>query len=126
MTAQSSNICIIDNIFRMEMPTSVRVVALYLVFKRDGKSGQCNPSHARIASACDISKDTVKRAIKWLTAEGVIDKIKCPLGFKSWQYDFKAWIYGGLVCTDAPLEGALMHPTRMTLEELYTDEQYLE
>ena len=50
-------------------------LAVYTIIKRhyNWATGQCTPSYNRIAEICNISRSTVKRAVKCLKTFGLID-----------------------------------------------------
>jgi DNA-binding transcriptional MocR family regulator len=50
-------------------------LAVYTIIKRhyNWATGQCTPSYNRIAQMCNISRSTVKRAVKCLKTFGLID-----------------------------------------------------
>jgi DNA-binding transcriptional MocR family regulator len=56
-----------------ELPALQKLVLLMLANCSNHHSGQCNPSHERLAKECGMSKDSVKRAISELAEKGLLD-----------------------------------------------------
>jgi DNA-binding transcriptional MocR family regulator len=56
-----------------ELPALQKLVLLMLANCSNHHTGQCNPSHERLAKECGMSKDSVKRAISELAEKGLLD-----------------------------------------------------
>lgn len=56
-----------------ELPALQKLVLLMLANCSNHHTGQCNPSHDRLAKECGMSKDSVKRAISELAEKGLLD-----------------------------------------------------
>lgn len=56
-----------------ELPALQKLVLLMLANCSNHHTGQCNPSHDRLARECGMSKDSVKRAISELAEKGLLD-----------------------------------------------------
>lgn len=86
---------------------SNKLVLLMLASHHNGHTGQCNPSHKRLAEECDMSVSTVKRALIELEAGGFLkirnktkDKIKQSNDYKLLIGDGVKLTYGvGSNCT---------------------------
>jgi biotin operon repressor len=56
-----------------ELPALQKLVLLMLANCANHYTGQCNPSHDRLAKECGMSRDSVKRAISELEGKGLIE-----------------------------------------------------
>ncbi len=59
--------------------SGTRKLVLIMLADRAGDNNKCYPSHARLAEDCDLSIDTVRRAIKQLEKDGflkIIHRVK--------------------------------------------------
>jgi biotin operon repressor len=56
-----------------ELPAHPKLVLLMLANCTNHHTGQCNPSHDRLAKECGMSKDSVKRAIADLAERGKLE-----------------------------------------------------
>lgn len=54
------------------MPPAPRAVLLQLMWHENHDTGQCNPSHARLARECGMSPRAVQGALNWLRDAGCI------------------------------------------------------
>ena len=58
---------------------AAKLILLMLANHANGYSGQCNPSHKRMAEECEMSETCVKKHIKALEAKGLL-RIQCNFG----------------------------------------------
>lgn len=58
-----------------ELPALQKLVLLMLANCSNGHTGQCNPSHERLAKECGMSRTSVKDAIRALGEKGIIEII---------------------------------------------------
>lgn len=56
-----------------ELPALQKLVLLMLANCSNHHTGQCNPSHERLAKECGMSRDSVKRAIAELSEKGLLE-----------------------------------------------------
>lgn len=56
-----------------QLPAFQKLVLLMLANRTNSDTGQCNPSHERLAADCGMHKDSVKRAIKELEEKGLLE-----------------------------------------------------
>ena len=58
---------------------AAKLILLMLANHANGYSGQCNPSHKRMAEECEMSETCVKKHIKALEEKGLL-RIQCNFG----------------------------------------------
>lgn len=88
------------------LSTTARLIALCVLWHRNGKTGLCCPSRERVASLIGVSIPTVRRALKELKAAGVLVNTRTG---KASRYGFPAsQLVHGLGVTSDPSEGAAM------------------
>lgn len=56
-----------------QLPAFQKLVLLMLANRTNSDTGQCNPSHERLAADCGMHKDSVTRAIKELEEKGLLE-----------------------------------------------------
>jgi DNA-binding transcriptional MocR family regulator len=56
-----------------QLPALQKLVLLMLANRTNSDTGQCNPSHDRLAADCGMHKDSVKRAIAVLADKGLLE-----------------------------------------------------
>ena len=57
-------------------PSKAKLVLVYLADRYNEKTGQCNPSIARIAEACSMNRKRVFEALNILEKQGLITRVK--------------------------------------------------
>lgn len=78
---------------------SNKLVLLMLASHHNGHTGQCNPSHKRLAEECDMSVSTVIRAIASLEEGGFIKVRKKTKDKIKQSNDYKLLIEGSVKLT---------------------------
>lgn len=92
-----------------DLPALQKLVLLMLANCSNHHTGQCNPSHDRLAKECGMSKDSVKRAISELAEKGYLEiqrKVKDGVNLPN-QYNIKVGASIGVVGADSTEVGAV-------------------
>jgi len=74
---------------------AAKLVLLMLANYCNGHTGQCNPSHKRLAGECDMSVDTLKTHLKKLESLGLIDIIPQHLDSVQLPNQYRVKVGGG-------------------------------
>lgn len=74
---------------------AAKLVLLMLANYCNGHTGQCNPSHKRLAAECDMSVDTLKTHLKKLESLGLIDIVPQYLDTVQLPNQYRVKVGGG-------------------------------
>lgn len=78
---------------------SKKLVLLMLASHHNGHTGQCNPSHKRLADECDMSLSTVIRALSDLEKEGFVKVRRKTKNKIKQSNDYKLLIHNSVIET---------------------------
>lgn len=78
----------------VELPTNQKMVLLMLANRTNHDTGQCNPSHKRLAQDCGMSISTLKRCIKQLVDAGLVEVLTKKMGDVNLPNQYKLKMQG--------------------------------